>query len=218
MRNWNNSFDNTSHTIQKKTDKNGRNIRYLQYSKEEYEKLLEFAKVYKDFDQIKNIKYTTNYISSVPYFKPISYSGLLAIVHQLRYCKDIIIEAEKITIDFDISSYQSFMYLRPQTSTLRLRIKEIDFQYDDSFINLPVYKVIEITDFEPCDRAALLIFRFLVFTNLVWTLEELIFLSGLEINLDLLDLIIVIWTNRKINLQFYDYRIEKSSTNIKLVK
>ena len=83
------------------------------------------------------------------------------------------------------------MYSRPQTSVLRLRIKEIDFQVDDSIINLPGYKIIEISDFEPCDRAALLIFRFLVFTNLTSTLEELIFLSGFEINLDLLDLIIV---------------------------
>ena len=175
----------------KGTDKKGRDIQYLQYSKEEYKRLLEIAKAYKDFDQIKNIKYTTKCTSLVSYFKPISYSGLLAIVYQFRYCKDITIEAEKITIDLDISSYQSFMHLKSKTVVLRLRIKEIDFKDDDSFINLQVYQIMGIREFEPCDRAALLIFRFLVFTNLASTLEELIFLSGLEINLDLLDLVIV---------------------------
>ena len=182
----------------------------MQYSKEEYEKLLENAKTYKDFDQIKSLKYITKYISSVPYFKSISYSGLLAIVYQLKYCKDIIIEAEKITIDLDIPNYESFMYLKPETVVLRLRIKQIDFQGDDSFINLPGYQRMEITEFEPCDIAALLIFRFLMFTNLASTLEELVFLSGLEINIDLLNFLIVNQMKRKINLQFYDYQSEGS--------
>ena len=181
----------------------------MQYSKEEYERLLENAKTYKDFDQLKSLKYTTKYISLVPYFKPISYSCLLAIVHQFRFCKDIIIEAEKITIDLDISNYESFMYLKPETVVLRFRIKQIDFQGNDSFINLPGYQRMEITEFEPCDIAALLIFRFLVFTNLASTLEELVFLSGLEINLDLLNFLIVNQMKRKINFQFYDYQSER---------
>ena len=73
----------------------------------------------------------------------------------------------------------------------------------------------EITEFEPWDIAALLIFRFLVFTNLVSTLEELVFLSGLEINLDLLNFLIVDQIKRKINLQFYDYQSEGSPIDLK---
>ena len=45
-------FDNTSHTTQAGIDINGNNIQYLQYSKEEYERLLEISKTYTVFDVV----------------------------------------------------------------------------------------------------------------------------------------------------------------------
>ena len=177
-----------------------RNKQYLQYSKEEYEKLTSAIDP-KDIEKFKKLKY----VSSIRHPKVFSYSGLLAIVYQFKYCKDIIVETEKIIIDLDIKNYESFMLLKSQTSVLRLRIKEIEYQGDYLFTSYPGYKIMDITEFEPCDRSALLIFRFLMFTNLASTLEEIIFLSGLNINLDLLGFLIMSQMNRKINLQFYEY-------------
>ena len=201
MRSSNNYFDNTSHTVQKKTDKDGINIRYLEYRVEEYNKLKLNINP-KDIKIFEKLERNEFYISYVSHPRNISSSGLLAIVYKFKYCKNIIIEAEKITINLDISNYQSFMHLKEQqTSVLRLRIKEINFQED----NLFRLKEMETTETEQCDRAALLIFSFLIYTNLASTLEEIIFLSGFKINLDLLNFLIVKAVKRKINLQFYEY-------------
>ena len=110
------------------------------------------------------------------------------------------------------------MHLKPETVVLRLRIKQIDFKGIDLFLNLSGYQRMEITEFESCEIAALLIFKFLVFTNLASTLEELIFLSGFEINLDLLNFLILHIIKRKIYLQFYDYQYERLSIKPKLVE
>ena len=134
-------------------------------------------------------------------------------MYQLKYFKDIFIETDKITIDLDVSNYQSFMHLKPKTVVLRLRIKEIDFKEKEFSIKFSDDKIKEITEPKACDSAALLIFRFLIFTNLSSTLEEIIFLSGLEINLDLLDFLIVNYMKRKINLQFYEYLSKKLPTD-----